>query len=428
MNVFEFNSKVNLPSVCQADGIKGYEFIKLPKFGWFAYNRNRTEIKHIFEMFPDKDRVLLYKRFVKDERQHLDFGIQYSEHVQSRLNTSYMSLLSNTIAWKLAVAEVQQGKIYVKKAAIPCVKFLNDLGIGKLIEAGIGIVTKNITSHKLVGRIEWVEKAQNRMLIPSFCTPLHPCSFEVAKISDINDRVTAASYSERGWYGTLDTCIVPSLNDLAKTTGYTWDYKCDYWNQGVSAVSPSLPISQCLKIWVEAQQTRISKDLIDHIIQQGKQEDVKNHLRVLTKRQVEELEKKFKLPLMDNWKVQQQDEVTVADMKVIMKDNRYYIEHSNVTEEFTNFSIRINGVTKKKNQFYRIGHIYCNDGVYPFEIENKNFLNSRCFMKEMVNFFMENGIGVPIVAINFQNYILEAINKFNYNALLNFIVEGEAKN
>ena len=36
VNTFDFNSRINLQAYCDSEGIKGHDFVRLPRFGWFA--------------------------------------------------------------------------------------------------------------------------------------------------------------------------------------------------------------------------------------------------------------------------------------------------------------------------------------------------------------------------------------------------------
>src|SRR5574343_1594900 len=92
MRFNEFNSKINLPELCRTMGIKGLKFIKLPTFGWFAFNSNRTQIAHIFQLFSDEEAMALYRKLVLDRPDVHEFTMLYSEYDQQSLYTDYLKI------------------------------------------------------------------------------------------------------------------------------------------------------------------------------------------------------------------------------------------------------------------------------------------------------------------------------------------------
>ena len=415
MTIQEFNSKINLPAVCQSLGIKGYEFVKMPKFGWFAYNKSLTEIKDIFEIFPEEERPLIYKRYVKDDRRYLDFAITYSEYIQNRLNSQYMHYLNTSVAWKHCIQEAHEGMVKTGKTTkVKATKFFENMGLTKLLDVGCGIMNERIIKDKYFSKLEWVPGHEgNRIIIPSYATPLHPCSFELAALTTLSNRKLVACYGEAGWYGKLDTTIVSNLEELTKYIGYTWNHKCDFWTRGVSDLSPTLTTKEQLDVWVEAKNTKIKYDIVDNLLSLNRGSELKNSLKSLSLAQVKHLETKLSLPLIESWKVQQEEEQVVGQLKFIKRDNKYYLERKNVTYEFTNFIVQITGVVKKNDKFYRTGFIGHGESLYPFEFDNTVFLNPRGFYNHVTKFFFENGIGLPLILVSFQNLITEVINKFN---------------
>ena len=92
MNCNSFNSKVNLPKFCLKLGYSDYQFKKIPTFGWFAYNKDKTFIGNIFDLVSQKDKEYLYALISKDKPEYLDFDLAYSDMLEAKIKYNLLEI------------------------------------------------------------------------------------------------------------------------------------------------------------------------------------------------------------------------------------------------------------------------------------------------------------------------------------------------
>lgn len=420
MNVNNFNCKLNLPSFFDTLGKTGYQFLKLPNFGWYAFNSDLSDIRNCFDnIFEDIRNETEVTSFISDlikNKKHLfDFHVTWSDTLVTKL-FNHIQLLSRLKQfYNAAQAELYEGQAYLNGKYLNLSKQLKAQGMEAFLDAGIGLVTDRVISS-LSRYIAFPPGIKNKIIVPSFCTPKHIASYDIVGIKDtVDSRASLYINGERGWYGNLNNpLIVSSIQKLVTVKGVTWDYKLDYWINKQLELDPSLTVTDCINIWTQARRAQFNASPLDIIQQSGEVEKIKYHLKELSLNQLRELEQKFQVKLFDSWRAQKSEEVDIGNLRFVKKDNQYWIITSRGRmEEFTNFTVEIQSILKKNNAFYRKGVIAYGKQEIPFEFENRVFLQPKMFVKTINTFFLERGIGLPIILTSYLGYLLDVINRMN---------------
>jgi hypothetical protein len=417
MTFFEFNSKINLPEVCRLLGVKDLKFIKVPKFGWFAYNKNMSQILHLFQFFSDKDIFKIYKEYTVYNKDVQDFAIIYSENSENKLFRDYHLYRSWLNVFRDAESETERSKVYFHQQEFSTFnKLLDAYDMQSLKKLKIGLITEDLMQkHKWV---KWPKDCKNKLLMPTYCTPLHPCSFEVVSLSTLQHYTNMYLPSEMGWYGDLNKCIVSDIAELAKVHGNTWDHKCDLWMTKPVQVSSTMPVMDCLRIWVEGQNTMFINSPLDVIKANKKEEEIKIYSNLLNLKQVKEVEQTLGIKLVSYWEKQRSTEIHIGNLIFEDTGTSYNIITSTAEghkTEYTNFTISIDKIIKSADAFYRRGVIKYQDKEVPFLIEEVNFMSPKALRQAIHTFFFHHGLGVPNVLYSHRNYLLDVVNKFNPN-------------
>jgi hypothetical protein len=414
MTVYEFNSKINLPSFCLASGIKGLQFKKIPKFGWFGFNEDKSVIVNIFQIFPEKSVMDIYRILTLDKPQYQESRMVYSELTDCKIKSSWFATFSYHQLLQAAINEAKEGKMYVDGIKVKVSNFLDEEGLPQLLANNVGVINSRIYDLKEFKHLGLNEGSKDKLLLPSYATPLHPCSFELVDPRDIQKRTELFTNREKGWYGQLGNCIVSDISELGFMQGNTWNQKCDFWNDKIINLSPRLNEEQCLRIWTEAHHTTFTKSPLDIILENKAEKNLHYYIKNLTAIQIKELEEKTNTQLIDVWKKQQEEEAQIGNLRFIRRNNRYYVERYNTVEqEYTNFAIKITKIKQRNGFYYQTGFVYYNDQEVPFEIEDKAFRSPNGFMNALRKFFLESSLGVPNVLPTYKHYLANVICKFN---------------
>ena len=414
MTLNDINSKVNLPSVVRGE-LNGYQFIKIPVFGWFAFNSNRSEILALYDKATPEPDTSIYKKFSLNEPEHQEFKFTYSEHVDNRFRNNFNDYMNWKRFWNLSRIEANRGgKYFIDGKYHPLVDLINEKGYPHMLKAGIGLINDTVLSDSSVRELNLPSKLHNKLLIPSFCTPKHACSLEVASLDSMNVKKCIWTNGERGWYGNLGGMVVNNFEETLTLGGFTWDKKCDYWLDWVVDVSEKLNIQECLRIWAEAKNARFNKSPLDRILESDGKEHIVDYIATLSYSQINELEAKFEIPLLNTWKNLQYKEVTLNGFRVVKKNDVYLIGKNNAAnEEFTNFTMDISKFIKRGESFFRLGHFNYKDSSIPFEFPESTFSSSKRLFDAIHAFFLKSGMPIPVITSNYKFILLDVVNRFS---------------
>jgi len=394
--------------------MKGLRYIKLPKFGWFAFDETLSSIRALYDLGDQDSIVAFFQYLIKEKKQYHEVGITYSEMSIIRLSNDYYIYKGMQAFHNSCIEELHNGQLFHDGKYINLAKFLKDEGKEAFLNTGLGLITDKTIKASTANLPITIK---NKLIIPTYCTPQHPCSFEAFTMAQLHKRDTVYINSEKGWYGKLDNTILSDFNKLQYNDGCTWDYKADYWMSKPVDIDTSMDVTQCIKIWTEAKRTIFTNSPLDIIEINKKVPSLKHNLKNLNYNQIKELEKRFGADLLSYWQNQQFEEISIGQLKFIQKDKQYYVERNGVVEEFTNFTMDIHKVVKKDDRYVRIGCISFYDHYIPFEFDNRVFLSCKAFLKRLNEFFFENNIGIPIILNSYQGMIIDVINRFNRNRI-----------
>jgi hypothetical protein len=416
MTLYEFNSKVNLPKLFTGLGVTGYNFVKTPTFGWWAYTADKQQAIHVFDLFSLDEAAKLYRTITLDKPDYMDFKLRFSDMSENKLAGDITRIAGWTSLWKIAREQAQHGNMTYNREQLRVTKVANDLGYAELIETGqVGLI-----NDRVLDRFKWLkipEEARNKILIPSFCAPNHICSLSYAPIGNLDNTHVLWKEREHGWTGKLGNRLEVDFKAVATTGGFTWDSKADFWLDNViTDVSPQLPPEKILRIWCEAKNAQFLQSPLEQLKTYHKVADVKHHIKDLTYNQVKELETVFNGELISTWKNLREQQITIGKLTFVKKHNQYFMVRQGVTSQFSNFTMEISHIEKDGNDFYRVGHIFCRDTIIPFKLKAESFISHKAFMKALSTVMFEAGVGIPIVATNHQGYLIDVINVFNEDA------------
>ena len=414
MTINDFNSRINLPLYCSDLGVKGYEFLKIPRFGWYAYNKDYSEVFDIFDFISWKDAPKAITHLIKEKKQYQDFTITYTERGVTNTVNDFKNRILMKSFYNDCVSAFHERNISLQGRKVVAFDEMQTLGYTNFHRSGIGAIDTNVMAEH-IKHVPLIRTFQNKLLIPSFCTPKHICSLEIVDFDDLKKCHSFYTAVEKGWYGQVNKNIVGSLDRLKWVEGATWDKKLDFWLSSPVDLDLSLNPNQCLKIWIEAQNASFRKSPLDVIEQNGKEEQLKHYLKDLNYTQVKQLEKRFGHDLLGLWRNQTHEEINIGKMKFLKKDSRYYVQRGEIMEEFTNFTVTVTKIIKKGNNFFRVGYITYEEREYPFEFNNDYFLTPTGFMKNLCRFFFNHGIGIPVVYSALQAFLIDIINRSGGN-------------
>jgi hypothetical protein len=407
-----FNSKINLPSVASKLGINTseYDFVRVPLFGWYARSKTSDFVGNIFDFFPIEDWRKLYGIICRDFSDCFDFSLPYSDFAEKNLFKDQTRIMQHQALWILSVREAQEGRARHYDKVMYFRDILDELGMPSLLDNGFGYMTEKVMKAFPKMELEKKYRYKKTMIVPTFCSPKHICSLEVAKLSDITQRESVFLNGEYGWYGRQGFEIVRDINELKIKTGNTWNYKNDYWNNESIAISDMVGTEQLIKMWSEAKYTKFSVNLTDLMLGKQGNDDLRNHVAMLNYTQVQELEKKSGQQLTDFWMKTREQQFTVQGKTYIKRDKAYYLVNKSEEEQLTNFTLDILKIRKKQeDEFVWHGMVYFEEHAIPFEMEDKYFTSCFLFTKGIRKMFLNLGIGIPFINEKYVRQLMTMI-------------------
>ena len=414
MNCNSFNSKVNLPKFCLKLGYSDYQFKKIPTFGWFAYNKDKTFIGNIFDLVSQKDKEYLYALISKDKPEYLDFDLAYSDMLEAKIKYNLLEIQLWTAAYAYAKKELETYKFQHNGKRLLLKDVLLENGFGGVIANGMGVVTNAVIEK--FNMLPWPKSGiVGKILVPSFCTPYHICSLEYCSWETPTTMYPLFLNDEKGWYGNLGhKHVVSDVKELWTTPGNTWDYKADYWYpDSIISISEQISPGDAIKIWTTAENTAFEKSPLTQIIDAGKLDELKLHIGNLSLKQLQEAEKQTGEKLIPYWKKAREHQVQIGSKIFTKRDNRYWVYKKGKLEEVTNFAVDVHKIYKKGFRFYRKGDILFGDEAVPFEMEERYFTTNYMFHRGIKEKFLNSGLGVPIIHPDFFGKALLIVDSFN---------------
>lgn len=395
-----FNSKINLPSVVSKLGANtaDFSFVRIPLFGWYAKAKASDFVGNIFDFFPIKDWKRLYSIVCRDFTDCFDFNLPYSEYAEKTLFRDQTKIMQFQSAWIMSTQEALSARARHNDKIMYFKEILEDSGMPALLGNKIGYLNDRVLKAFPNLNLDSKYKYKKTLFIPTFASPKHICSLEVARLADINERETVFINGEFGWYGKQGSQIVRDFNELKGKCGNTWNYKNDYWNTEAVQLSDLLGTEQLIKIWSEAKHSVFTQDLTDLMIGKQGNDELKNHVPMLNYTQVQELEKKSRQSLMDFWMKSREQQFTVQNKTYVKRDKAYFLIKKNEEEQLTNFTMDIQQIRKKnEDDFVWCGMVYFEEHAVPFELEDKYFTSCFLFVKGIRKMFLNLGIGIPFI-------------------------------
>lgn len=395
-----FNSKINLPSVVSKLGgnTSEYSFVRLPIFGWYAKSKTTDFVGNIFDFFPVQDWPGLYGTICRDFSDCFDFKLPYSEYAEKQLFKNQAKIMQYQSAWIMSVQEAAGTRARYYDKVIYFKDMLNEMGMPCLLDNRLGYITEKVVKTFPILELDHKYRYKKTVLVPSFCSPKHICSLEVAKLSDLGDRRTIFINDEYGWYGRQGVEIVRDLNELKIKIGNTWNYKCDYWNHSAVNISEMVNTEQLIKIWSESANSKFTQNIMDLMVGKQGTDDLRNHVAMLNYDQVRDLEKNSGQKLMGHWMKSREQQFYVQGKTYVKRDRAYFIIKKNEEEQLTNFTLDIKEIRKKKDdEFFWCGMVYFEEHAVPFEMEDKYFNSCFLFTKGIRKLFLSLGLGIPFI-------------------------------
>jgi len=419
LKINDFNSKVNLPKFCTRLGYTDYQFVRLPTFGWYAYNTDQSFIGNVFEIVSRDDQAQLYALISKEKPEYLDFDLAYSDLSESKLKYNLLETQLWTAAYAMAKREMDTYRISTGGKKIPIKEALAENGMLALIENGVGIITGNLIEK--FSMLPWPKKdLRGKFLIPTFCTPLHIASLEYCSFNNIGDLHSLWINDEKGWYGNIKSNnVISDIKEFTTTPGFIWDYKADYWtNKQIVNLSPNLDVMDCIRIWTESQHSAFSTSPLQHIVDTGRAEDLKNYVGKLNYTQLQEAEQITGQKLKAYWTRVREEQVIIGNKTFLKRDNMYYIYSKGGLRQVTNFTVDIEKIVKRGNKFFRMGLLHFGNQAAPFELDESFFTTNYKFHRGIKEKFLKAGLGVPIIDPQFFSQALLIIDSFNSGVIV----------
>lgn len=413
-----FNSKINLPSVVAKLGGNSseYDFVRIPLFGWYAKSKTNDFVGNIFDFFPIEDWRRLYGIICRDFNDCFDFSLPYSEYAEKNLFKDQTRIMQYQSVWLLSVQEAYTARARMHDKVVYFKDVLDEAGMTALLDNKIGYLTEKVLKAFPKLSLDSKYRYKKTIMIPSFCSPKHICSLELARLNDLSQRETIFLNGEYGWYGRQGVEIVRDFNELKVKTGNTWNYKNDHWNATGVNLSDMLGTEQLIKIWSEAKHSKFNVDLLDLMIGKQGNEDLKNHVASLNYNQLLELEKRSGQQLTDFWMKSREQQFNVQGKTYLKRDKAYYLVKKNEEEQLTNFTLDIQQIRKKnEDEFIWCGMVYYEEHAIPFEMEDKYFMSCHLFTKGIRKMFLGMGIGIPFINEKYVRQLITMIQLTCHN-------------
>jgi hypothetical protein len=420
MNINDFNSKVNLPRVIAKLGgnVKDFDFIRMPVFGWYAKSKTSDFIGNIFEFFEPSDWANLYTHIVDNFEDCLDFKLPASENARKKLFSNYMQHMQYQAAWLMSKQEIQDHRARYANKVMYFKDILNEVGMPALVKNEVGYLSERVIASFEKLELGSKRKYQKVLVIPSFNTPKHICSFELSKYTSIHDREKLYTNAEVGWYGRMNGYIAADFNELKITQGSTWNYKSDFWTPENTELSEGLNTSQLIQIWGDAKNAKFAVSPAEMVANKQGTDEVEHHVASLSYPQVEELQRKLGKSLMEAWIASKENQFTVLGKTFVRRGNAYYVAVKNQEELISNFAIEITHIAKRKKgeeeEFWWCGFLQHNLSIVPFEMNDKYFTSCYLFAKGIRKQFLSLGLGIPYINERYVRQLLSMIQLTAY--------------
>jgi hypothetical protein len=420
MNINDFNSKVNLPRVITKLGgnVKDFDFIRMPIFGWYAKSKTSDFIGNIFEFFTADDWPKLYSHILEDLGDCVDFKLPNSKNAQDRLFANYMKHMQYHAAWLLSKQEMESHRARYGNNVMYFKDIMNEAGLRGFPLNEMGYLTENVINGFKRLNLEPKRKYQKVLVIPSFNTPKHICSFELAKYTTPNDREKLYLNAEPGWYGKMNGYIAADFNELKVRQGITWNYKADYWTYEATEISSNLSTPQLIQLWGDAKKTTFTETPADLIIKKQGTDEVEHYVASLSYPQVQELQKKLGKNLMEAWVASKENQFTVLGKTFVRRGNSYYVVCKDQEELISNFAVEMTHISKRivgeEEEFWWCGFLHHNLSVVPFEMSDKYFTSCYLFAKGVRKQFLSTGLGIPYINERYVRQLLSMIQLTAY--------------
>lgn len=387
-----------------------YDFVRVPLFGWYARSKTTDFIGNIFDFFPIADWPKLYGVICRDFSDCFDFNLPYSEYAEKQLFRNQTRIMQFQSAWLLSVQEAQAARVRHHDGLAYIKDILNELGMPALLHNKFGYLSEKVIRAFPSLDLENKYRYRKNLVVPSFCSPKHICSLEVARIADINQREGVFLNGEYGWYGCHGVEIVRDMNELKIKQGNTWNYKNDYWNSSPVQLSEMLTTEQLIKIWSESKHSKFTEDIKELMLGKQGHDDLKNHVAMLDYQQVQELEKNSGQELVSYWMKSREQQFNVHGKTYVKRDKAYFIIKRNEEEMLTNFTLDITEIRKKnEDEFVWCGMVYFEDSAVPFEMEDKYLTSCFLFTKGIRKMFLTLGLGIPFINEKYVRQLLTMI-------------------
>lgn len=419
MTVNDFCTKINLPKFCARLGLEGYYFVKLPNFGWYAYNNDLSVVANIFDLVKYEERAKLYSIVTKEKREYLDFEINYSQNTEARFFNNYTTFALWQAAFNFACSEFENYKITHNGKKVLLKTVLEENGCEWITKHKVGVVTKNL--KRKFDMLEGFNLNDNndlgRLIIPTYYTPKHIATLETCTWYNPTKLHPLYVDNEKGWYGNIEADeIVRSPANLFMSNGFTWDYKCDYWtNDKIKKFSNGLHVDDLVNIWVESSNTAFNKSPLDVIIEQGHADQLKNYVSKLTVTKLEEAEEKTGIKLTECWKKAKEAQLKLGNQIYVRRENAYFRRGVNGGEliPLTNFAIDLQKIIRKDKRFYRQATLYIGNKSADIELPDSCFHSFRLFSKAIREAALNAGLGITVWHSTQGQQTLNAIESFN---------------
>jgi hypothetical protein len=393
-----------------------YEFVKVPLFGWYAKSKQTDFVGNIFDFFHVADWKKLYGTICRDFSDCFDFKLPYSEYAEKALYKDQTRIMQFQSIWLLSVQEALSARARMKDKIMYFRDIVEEAGMPQLINNKIGYMTEKVINLFPKLNLENKYRYKKTILIPSFCSPKHICSLEVAKLYDINQRDLVFMNGEYGWYGTYGKEVVRDLNELKIKIGNTWNYKNDYWNSSTVKISEMVNTEQLIKIWSESKKSKFDQDLMHLLIGKQGNDELKHHVGMLNYQQVQELENNSGQPLMDAWMKGREEQFTVQGRTYVKRDKAYYLLKKGEEEQLTNFTLDVLEIRKKnEDEFVWCGMVYFEQAAVPFELEDRYLLSCHLFTKGLRKMFLNLGLGIPFINEKYVRQLMTMIQLTCYD-------------
>jgi hypothetical protein len=424
MNINDFNIKVNLPRLVAKQGRNPdeYDFVRIPIFGWYAKSKTSDFIGNVFDFFGAEDWKTLYTTVLDNFEDCLDFKLPRSEYAEKKLWSNYFQYVQYLNAWRLAKEEVHKHRARHGDKVMYFKDILISAGMPNLIDNEVGYLTENVVKAFPKLNLGAKQKYKKVLVIPSFVTPKHICSFEVAKFQTPNEREKLYMNGEMGWYGKMGDEILEDFNQLKIRTGFTWNYKADLWTNKPVRLAEGIGTQELIQIWSDSKRTEFEVDPMDLLISKEGTDNLKLHVANLSHTQITSLEKKTGESLMPYWVESKEQQFTAQGKTFVRRGNSYFvlIPKKNEEEQLTNFALEIKEIRKKTNdkgveEFYWCGFINHGDSVVPFEMNDKFFTSCYLFAKGIRQQFMTLGMGIPFINERYVRQLLSMIQLTSFN-------------